>query len=254
MTLADSTFSITPSKPSTHKEAPKRPSHPGQLVNLSPSPPSSSSSSVSSTQTPNTPDHNPPSSTLSTPLPTPTAPSPTTLAPSPTPMATAPTHKVVNANWDYAIERHALIHNLIPRPLFQNNGLTPHSATFGNQGDISNLCNFGWYKWIYYRDHGSFPVAKEKLGQALGPIKNEGNEMAHAILTAKGTVISRRTIHKLQEAERNSETERQKRQLFDDVIRSKLGDSITMLPKPLPDEYIPYSDDIDPIGILHFDL
>ena len=33
--------------------------------------------------------------------------------------------------WDYAIERRAAINNLIPRPLFQNNGQTPHAATFG---------------------------------------------------------------------------------------------------------------------------
>jgi len=38
--------------------------------------------------------------------------------------------------WDYAIEQRAAIHNLVPRPLFQNNGLTPHAATFGSQGDV----------------------------------------------------------------------------------------------------------------------
>ena len=42
--------------------------------------------------------------------------------------------------WDYAMERRALIHNAVPRPLFQCNGLSPHTATFGSQGDISNLC------------------------------------------------------------------------------------------------------------------
>ena len=46
--------------------------------------------------------------------------------------------------WDYAIERRACIQNVVPRPLFQNKGLTPHTATFGVEGDISNICNFGW--------------------------------------------------------------------------------------------------------------
>ena len=45
--------------------------------------------------------------------------------------------------WDYAIEQHALIHNVIPCPLFQDNGLTPYASTFGTQGDISRICNFG---------------------------------------------------------------------------------------------------------------
>lgn len=152
--------------------------------------------------------------------------------------------------WDYAISRRAMIHNAIPRPLFQANGLTPHAATFGVQGDISNLCNFGWYEWIYYRDHGSFPKAKEKLGRALGPLKNEGNEMAQGVLTSKGTVIPRRTLRKLNKSELHSESEKRKRQLFDDLIRSKLGDSISPPSKPLDTTYIPYSDDSEPSSMI----
>ena len=150
--------------------------------------------------------------------------------------------------WDYAIERRAAIHNLVPRQLFQNNGLTPHAATFGSQGDISNLCNFGWYEWVYYRDHGSFPINKLKLGRALGPIKNDGNEMAQAVLTSKGKVIPRRTIRKLTPAEMSSSTEEQKRNYFDAIITKKLGNSMSMPPKPLPDDYITYADD-DETGI-----
>jgi len=82
---------------------------------------------------------------------------------------------------------------MVPRPLFQNKGLTPHEATFGSPDDISNICNFGWYEWVYYRDPGSFPKNREKLERVLGPIANEGNEMAQAVLNAKGKVIPRRT-------------------------------------------------------------
>lgn len=148
--------------------------------------------------------------------------------------------------WDYAMERRALIHNVIPRPLFQNNGLTPHTVTFGTQGDISNVCNFGWYEWVYYRDHGAFPNPREKLGRVLGPLRNEGNEMAQAVLTSKGTVIPRRTLRRLLVSELHSNSEKKKRSIFDDIIRSKLGDSMKMPPKPDPNEqYTPYSDDCE---------
>ena len=120
--------------------------------------------------------------------------------------------------WNYAIEQRAAINNLVPRLLFQNNGQTPHAVTFGSQGDISNLCNFGWYEWVYYRDHGSFPENKEKLGRVLGPIKNEGNEMAQAVLTAKGTIVPRRTIRKLAPAELSNSVEEKKRHTFDEII------------------------------------
>ena len=54
--------------------------------------------------------------------------------------------------WCYCIERRSNIHNAITRPLFQAQGRSPHVCTFGVQGDISNICNFGWYEWVYYRD------------------------------------------------------------------------------------------------------
>ena len=50
------------------------------------------------------------------------------------------------ALWDYAIARRATIHNIIPRPLFQNNGLTPYTATHGESVDISNICAVGDYE------------------------------------------------------------------------------------------------------------
>ena len=59
---------------------------------------------------------------------------------------------------------------------------------------------------------------KLKLGRALGPIKNDGNDMAQAVLTSTGKVIPRRTIRKLTPDEKSSSTEEQKRNYFDAVI------------------------------------
>ena len=138
--------------------------------------------------------------------------------------------------WDYAIEHRVIIHNVIPGDPFQNNGLTPYATTFGESGDISNICSFESYQWIYYRDNGSFPSNKDKLGRVLGPVKNEGNEMAQAVLTVKATVVPRRTMRKLTKVELLSDIEKRKRSSFDSIIKSKLGDSITLPPQPQPIE------------------
>ena len=145
--------------------------------------------------------------------------------------------------WDYCLERRALIHNTIPRPLFQLNGLTPHEATLGAPADISNLCNYNWYEWVYYRDHGSFPENKEKLGRVLGPVRNEGNEMAQSVLTFNGTVVTRQSIRRLRPSEVNSTTEQRKRKLFDDRVEKKLGSSMEFPTKDSKSKYIPYEDD-----------
>ena len=42
--------------------------------------------------------------------------------------------------WDYFDERRAAILCLMARDLFQLQGSNPHTATFGEEGDISNLC------------------------------------------------------------------------------------------------------------------
>ena len=136
--------------------------------------------------------------------------------------------------WDYCIQRRAAIHNVTPRHLFQNDGLNPHTITYGTQADISNLCTYQWYQWIYYRDHGVFPINKEKLGRVLGPLRNEGNEMAQAVLTSTGKVIPRRTLRRLRQDEITNPIEIEKRNRFDTLIKSKLGDSATFPPYKAP--------------------
>ena len=108
-------------------------------------------------------------------------------------------------------------------------------ATFGSEGDISNICNFGWYKWVYYRDHGNFPENKQELGHVLGPMQNEGNEMAQGVLNSKAKIVSRHTICKLG-------TEKNKRRIFDDIISKKLGVSMVFPPNLLDTSYVPYAD------------
>ena len=77
----------------------------------------------------------------------------------------------------------------------------------------------------------------------LGHIQNEGNEMAQAVLTSKGTVIPRRSLRKLLVSGLHSETEKHKCQLFEDVIRKKLGDAMAIPYKPLPSDFVPYPDE-----------
>ena len=44
--------------------------------------------------------------------------------------------------WDYCLERRVMIHNAVPRPLFQTDGMSPYECTYGVQGDISPFCTF----------------------------------------------------------------------------------------------------------------
>ena len=45
-----------------------------------------------------------------------------------------------------------MIFCLTARNLFQLQEKTPHTEMFGEEGDISNLCQFDWYEWMYFWD------------------------------------------------------------------------------------------------------
>ena len=60
----------------------------------------------------------------------------------------------------------------------------------------------------------------------MAPTKDESNTMAQSILTDTGIVVPRRSVRPLTTAELHSETERSKREGFDTIIKSKLGNSV----------------------------
>ena len=115
--------------------------------------------------------------------------------------------------------------------LFQLRVQTPHYATFGEEGDISNICQFGWYEWLYLRETtGKFPYPSPVLGRCLGPEKNEGNKILQWVLNQHGQIVPRKNTCKLTPGEFLRESEIKKREVFDSSIKTRYGESFT-LPK-----------------------
>ena len=124
-----------------------------------------------------------------------------------------------------------MINNLLAKDLFQLHGKNACSTVTGEEGDISNLCQFDWCEWCHFRDHkAEFPFPKESLGQVLGPARGTGNEMCQWVLKNNGQVVARCICRPLTVAEKHSPTEQQKHEIFDNLIGEELGDSIN-LPK-----------------------
>ena len=114
-----------------------------------------------------------------------------------------------------------MIFCLTARNLFQIQGKNPHTAKFEEEGDISNLCRFDWYEWVYFWDGSAkCPFPMLYLGRFIGPMKNEVNEMFQAIIKKNGTIVPRRSIRALnpEELAITNETESRKRLEFDAAI------------------------------------
>jgi hypothetical protein len=134
------------------------------------------------------------------------------------------------------MERRVPIFRITAKKRFQLNGANPHTITFGTEADISNLYQYGWYKWVYFRDvKKSFPYQKEYFGRCLRPAKNEGNAMAQWILKGNRRVVPRHTLRRLLPAELapSNEVEADKWASFTTSIREVLGDSVK-IPKEVP--------------------
>ena len=132
-------------------------------------------------------------------------------------------------------------------------------VTTREMADISNLCRFGFYQWVYYWDskHG-FPEQKKRIGRALGPTKYEGNAMAQYILQQNGHVVPRRTVKAIPPEHLRNLIMQNKMKEYDLRIKEKLGDSMSMPTKKRrnkPREWIPYEDDeIEPCEMPENDI
>ena len=67
------------------------------------------------------------------------------------------------------------------------NGQVPETVINGNNADISESVECGWYQWLNYRyATTSFPLTEQELGKYLGPSKNVGSNMSMWILKQNG--------------------------------------------------------------------
>ena len=115
-------------------------------------------------------------------------------------------------------------------------GSTPHTALTSEESYISNIFQFKWYDWCYYRENKEkFPFNKELLGRILGPANGEGNEMAQWALKPNGRVVPRRIARPLNGAELCSEVKIRKHTFFDALIEGKLGTSMISPKEEIPE-------------------
>ncbi len=138
------------------------------------------------------------------------------------------------AFWDYCVQRRARVNNLTAKPMFKLHGSNAHPALTGDEGDISNLCKYGWYEWCYFREHREgFPLQREILGRVLGPATGAGNEMCQWILKSNGNVVPRRSLRPLNVDELHNKDQARKEGIFERCIAEKWGTSINP-PPPIP--------------------
>ena len=60
----------------------------------------------------------------------------------------------------------------------------------GETANITCLCEFGWYDWVYFRDNGvADPYDKWVMGRWLGPSTDIDPALCAKILKGNGTCV-----------------------------------------------------------------
>ena len=91
--------------------------------------------------------------------------------------------------WCYCSELAAKIRSHTALKIYGLKGEVPESVITGQTADISHLCEFSWYQWIYFNEPTvSYPKSKERLGRYLGPCPpGLGSVMTYYILGDEGS-------------------------------------------------------------------
>ena len=133
------------------------------------------------------------------------------------------------------------VHNLTAGKNFKLEGLNPCYHTTREQGDISNICVFGFFSWVMYRDQKQvFPNDKWWLGICLGPSDNHGNCMSQWVISPTGQPVPRRTVRKLSDQETLSPQIEQWKQEMLITVQRKFGPSLPLnkVPNSIKREYL----------------
>jgi hypothetical protein len=127
--------------------------------------------------------------------------------------------------WDYCIELQSKIRSNTAHDLTTLGGQTPETVMGGETADISELCEYDWFQWLWFRDTvSSFPNESQVLVRYMGPAKSIGPTMCCHLLKANGSVIQRSTVGPLTPTElSNDHTKKQMTDFMSGIFAGPVG-------------------------------
>jgi hypothetical protein len=98
-------------------------------------------------------------------------------------------------------------------------GRTPIEFVTGETPDISEYLDFGFYDWVWFkRDAG---IGEIEIGKFLGISKNTGSLMSYYVLPSTGVPVSRTTVQRMTELEKQTDANRQRIDAFEKAIADR---------------------------------
>jgi len=127
--------------------------------------------------------------------------------------------------WDLCIQHLGLIRSHTALNIHSLHGEVPASMIAGDTVDISALCEFSWYEWVWYLGpSGKGDNMETKfLGRYCGHSFDVGDTMCSRILTSKAKLIARSSVFPLTVEDRNSPEVDQRKLQCEASLKESLG-------------------------------
>jgi hypothetical protein len=121
--------------------------------------------------------------------------------------------------WTYGVPWVCAIMRMTASYAGQLQGRTPIEAVMGETPDISEYLDFGFYDWVWFkRDAG---IGEIELGKFLGISRNTGSLMSYHVLPKTGVPVSRTTVQRVTELEKQTDANRQRFAEFEKAISKR---------------------------------
>ena len=124
--------------------------------------------------------------------------------------------------WDHCISLQAEIRTHTALSLFDLDGEVPETVLSGDTPDISHLCEFEWYEFVWFLNPTEASMDRRQLGRYLGPSFDVGQAMCSKVITEKGTVLSRTSVFPLSDEDKQNEEVKSRLTRWDDALRETL--------------------------------
>jgi hypothetical protein len=125
--------------------------------------------------------------------------------------------------WDHCFQLMSEIRSHMSLDLMALDGETPTTHLLGDTADISHLCQFSWYEYVWWLDTTD-KVQNKKLGRYLGPSLSVGDVMCSKVLTDKATIRIHSSVFPLTVEDRNSQVVKEIITTFETNMNEKLQD------------------------------
>ena len=134
--------------------------------------------------------------------------------------------------WDLSLVYHALVRSHTALNIRELQGEVPATLLTGDTADISFICEFGWYDYVWYLSPEDTALERKQLGRYCGPSFDVGDVLCARILTAKGKFVSRTSVFPLTPDELTSDAVKKKMEAYETTLKDVLGDKY----KPMPED------------------